>query len=197
MNDPKRHTVRVDRLGYLQPPHDEGDQVGRLAHRVGEPNSDAAPAQRLSLHLRSVRYRRQALGHDQRDAEHSFAIGLVPAGEGSARVGRLELRRGDHVRLAGLVVGVGGPVEPVELVVQLAAELEVQDAISGFDGLGQGERCPRQLCVEGDCPDPDAPAVAEHQGTDLDAHVQRVQDDLAGPLIDGDGDVHSSDERSS
>ena len=56
-------------------------------------------------------------GDVEGDREDGLAVGLVEAGEGAAGVGRLELGGGQGV-VDAVVVGVGRPVEAVELVVQ-------------------------------------------------------------------------------
>ena len=108
--------------------------------------------------LGSVRQCDQAVGDDERDAEDRLHVGLVPAREGAPRVGRLELRRRDRVR--ALVVGVGRPVEPTQLVVELAAEVDREGATARADGSIASIRVARwSVLVEHDVGDRDlAPA---------------------------------------
>ena len=70
----------------------------------------------------------------ERDAEDSLELGLVPAGECASAIGRLHLRRGDDV-LATVRVPVGAPVEPPQLVVEDAGELEFELGAAGGQRL--------------------------------------------------------------
>ena len=124
VHDAQRHAVDVERLGQLETAHHERHQVGRHRHRVGEPHPHPAVVGGLAVDLRAVRQRHDALGHHEGDAEDRLEVGLVPARERAAGVGRLELRRRDRVR--AVVVGVGRAVEAVQLVVQLAAEAHLE-----------------------------------------------------------------------
>ena len=76
--------------------------------------------------LGAVRDREQARFDLERDGEHRFAVGLVPAGEGPPGVGRFELGRGDDV-LHAFLVAESAPVKAAELVVQHAGELALED----------------------------------------------------------------------
>ena len=62
----------------------------------------------------------------ERDGEDRLEVGLVPAREGPAGVGGLELGGGDDL-LDAVGVGERRPVEAVELVVEDAGELGVED----------------------------------------------------------------------
>ena len=65
------------------------------------------------------------LGDDQRHRERRLEVGLVPAREVAAGVGRLEVRRDDDVLAAG-VVGVARAVHPLHQIAELAGELQAQ-----------------------------------------------------------------------
>ena len=108
--------------GQLEGAHDEGDQVGRhgmvSAKRTRHLPSagaaaDPAPFERAARSASTTR----------RDREDGLVAGLVPAREGAAGIGRLELGGGDDL-VDAVVVGEGAAVEAVELVVEDAGEPE-------------------------------------------------------------------------
>jgi hypothetical protein len=70
-----------------------------------------------------IRNRSQLFIHDQRELEYGLERRLVPAGEGAARIRRLEL--GDRQRgFASVVAGERAAVEPAEFVVQDPGECQ-------------------------------------------------------------------------
>ena len=102
-------------------PDDEGHQVGGHRHGVGEAHPAPAVVERLvdatSAALDTAAGRRRHEG----DGEAGLEVGLVPAREGPAGVGGLELGGGDDP-LDAVVVGEGRAVEAAELVVEHAPE---------------------------------------------------------------------------
>ena len=106
---PQRGAGHVDRLGDLERTDDEGDQVGGHRHRLGEADP-ALTVDHLVGHDGRVRDGVEVVVEVQRDGEARLEVGLVPAREGPAGVGGLELGGGDHPLDAG-VVGEGGAVE--------------------------------------------------------------------------------------
>ena len=119
---PERGAGDVDRLGDLERPDDERHQVGGHRHGLGEAHP-ALAVDHLVGRDGGVGHRVQVVVEVQGDGEAGLEVGLVPAREGPAGVGGLELRGGDDA-LVAVVVGEGRPVEPPELVVQLAPEPE-------------------------------------------------------------------------
>ena len=186
VDDPDRHAVGIDGVAALEPAHHERHQVGGHAHGLGESDTDPVIAQILALHLGTVGDGGEPVGDDQGDGEHGLEVGFVPAWEGAPGIGRLELRGGDRVDVA-VVVGVGGTVEAVELIVELAAERQVQRPGAWIGGIGKAERGTLQLLVEGDAAhfDPGSGGVGEPPVVDLE--VQGVDDDLVDALVDLDG----------
>ena len=102
VDDAQRDAVHVDGIGRLHRADDERRQVSTSAScpRTG---SDPAVAV-VALHLGAVGDREERLVDHERRAEHGLQVGLVPAGEGAARVGGLELRGGDRARAAVLAL---------------------------------------------------------------------------------------------
>ena len=125
VRDAQRRAVHVDGLGGLQRPDDEGDEVGRHLHRLGEAHLDPSLTGGGAVDLGRVRQGREVVVDDQGDLEGGLRLRLVPAGERPPGVGGLELGGGDHVAGAG-VVGERRPVEAVQLVVEDAPEGGVQ-----------------------------------------------------------------------
>ncbi len=116
VDDAERDPVDVDRVGHLEAPDDERDQVRAHDHRVGESDHGSAVGAR-PLDLGTVRDRGQPVFDVEGDPEHRLERGLVPARERPSTVGRLHLRRRDDV-LDAVVVGVGAAVEAAQLVVE-------------------------------------------------------------------------------
>ncbi len=125
VHDPHRHAVDVDRLGELELADDEGDQVGREGHRVGEPDAPAPVAGPLVGDLLGVGERGELTVDHERDREDRLQVGLVPAGERAASARRLELRDRDDLVVAGFVLERRS-VEAAQLVVEHTAEADVQ-----------------------------------------------------------------------
>ena len=97
VDDPQRRAVDVDRLGDLERADDERDEVGRHRHGVGEADRAARPSPVGSSAICSPRWRRAARSPATTSvtAKIALQVGLVPAGERPAGVGRLELGGGD------------------------------------------------------------------------------------------------------
>ena len=81
----------------------------------------------------------EVVGDDQRDVEGGFDGGLVPAGEGAASVGGLELRRGQRARRA-VVAAVLAAVEAAQLIVQRAGEAQAERRLAGREFAVEGHR---------------------------------------------------------
>ena len=141
VHDAQGHAVDVDRLGGLERPDDEGHQVGGHRHGVGEVHLLLAVAERDGLHLGAVGDGGEVVVDDEGDGEDGLEVGLVPAREGPAGVGGLELGGGDDV-LDAVVVGEGAAVEAPQLVVEDAGEREVQCGRPGRQRLSEGEGGP-------------------------------------------------------
>ena len=147
VDDPQRDPVDLHRVGGLQRADDEGDQIGGHHHGGGEPDP-ALPVRCGALFDHgAVGEGGQGVVDHQGDLEGGLELGFIPAGEGTAGVGRLHLGGGDGVLDAGLV-GEGGPVEPVELVVENAGEGQMQGGRALLEGLGEGEGGPLFVAVE-------------------------------------------------
>ncbi len=119
---PERGARDVDRLGGLERAHDEGHEVGGHRHRVGEADAPT-PVEHLVGDQGGVGHRTQVVVEVEGDGEAGFEVRFVPAREGPAGIGGLELGGGDHA-LDAVVVGEGRAVEPPQLVVQPAPEPE-------------------------------------------------------------------------
>ena len=173
------HTVDVDGLGRLELADDEGHQVGRHLHRGGE--ADAA----LRPDLVGSDDGRIGNGvdvgvHDEGDLEHRLAVRLVEAGEAPPGVHGLELGGRDGLRLA-VGAGVGGAVEPAQLVVEGAGEAAADGARPGWQLRRRAEYHLLELVVEVHGAGDRGPVG----GADLDvAHRELggVQDDLVDGL---------------
>ena len=194
VGDPRGHPAGVDGLGQLQVTHDERHEVRGHGHRVREHDPHPAVVEGGPFDLRTVRQRRQIGGDDQRHAEDRLQVGLVPRRERPSSVGGLEVGGGDDL---GAVVGalVRRPVEPDQLVVQLAAEVEVQRPLPRRRITVQRQVCPLGVGVEPDRIDLDPPAVSRLQGATNDLEIDGVEDDLRDRLGDRDGDVLAARER--
>ncbi len=119
----------IDRLGYLQGPDDEGDQVGGHRHRLGEPHA-ALTVEDLVGDDAGVGHGLEVVVDVQRDGEAGLEVGLVPAWEGPPGVGGLELGGGDDA-LDTVIVGEGGPVEAAQLVVEETSEAQRHHGVAG------------------------------------------------------------------
>ena len=135
VDEPQRCAVDVDGVRGLEASDDECDQVAAHHHRVGEAD-DVAAVLGGPVDLGGVGDRRQALGDVERDPEDRLELGFVPARKGAPAVRRLHLGGGDHL-LDAVVVDVGAAVEPAQLVVEHAVELDRQDAGAGGDRRGR------------------------------------------------------------
>ena len=177
MHDPHRDAVDVDRLGELELADDEGDQVGRHGHRVGEPDAPATVAGSLVGDLLGVGERGQLAVDHERDREDRLQIGLVPARERAASARRLELRDRDDLVVAGFVLERRS-VEAAQLVVEHTAEADVQHRGTGLRSAVEREGDPLVRRVERD-----RRAVAAAVGVDqprlIDLEVDRVDNDVS------------------
>ena len=140
--------VRVEALGSVRA--DDLHAMRRalfVASTTGEGDApdaaqedvEATVGQLVDRGLGCVRHREQAVGDHEADGEGRLERRLVPAGEGTAGVGGLELRARERAGGA-LVVGEGRAVEPDELVVELASEAGVQRPRAGLGGAGERQR---------------------------------------------------------
>jgi hypothetical protein len=180
VRDAQRRAVHVDRLGDLQRPDDEGDEVGRHLHRLGEADLDPSLAGWGAVDLCRVRQGGEVVVDDQGDLEGGLRLRLVPAGEGATGVGGLELGGGDHV--AGAVVGgERRPVEAVQLVVEDAPERSVQGRLPGGQLPAQRERGPLGALVVGHL-GVEAAAVGLLDPGLVDLELDAVEHDLADRL---------------
>jgi hypothetical protein len=132
------------------------------------------------------------VGDDERGLEHGLEVGLVPAGEGSAGVGRLELGGGDHL-LDAVDVGEGGSVEAPQAVGEHAGELDLEGSDAGRSGDGQPEHRPLHRLVVVDRGGDLSAAGVEHCPVDLE--LGGVEDDLLDRLGDLDIDALVAGER--
>ena len=117
--DAQRRLADHRRRRRLQLADDISHQIGRHRNRVGEADDLLAVLDALLGDGRvgdDLQFRR----NNQRGGEDGLEGGFVPAGEGAAGVGRLELRGRESVRLAGLIL-VRTAVEAAQLVVKHAA----------------------------------------------------------------------------
>ena len=153
-----------------------------------EPDAAPASGQGLLVEDGPVGVPGEAGGHVEGHREHRLAVGLVEAREGAPGVGRLELRGGQGV-LDAVVVGEHGPVEPVELVVQDARELEEDRSRPGSE-----RRRRRQRQALGRLVDLHAQFEGVRPGTlqarRADVELRRVQGDLGALFDDLDVDAH-------
>ena len=114
----------------LEGTHHEGHQVGRHHDGVGEGDRHPAVAEGRPLDLGAVRHRHQVLRHHQGDPEGGLEVRFVPAREGAAGIGGLELG-GGYDLLVPVFIVEGGPVEAPELIVQDAREPAAQFPSTG------------------------------------------------------------------
>ena len=186
VHDAQRHSAEIDRVGDLELADDEGDEVGREEHGVGEPHPAAAVADRLVRDLPGVRERGEIARDDERDREDGLEVGLVPAGERAPGARRLELGRGDDLVVASRIL-VGGAIEAAQLVVQHSAEAEVEDGAACLRGAIESDAGALVLGV-----DRDGAAMARARCVDerrfVDLEVDRVQQHLRHGLRDLDFD---------
>ena len=191
----RRHAAGVDRVRQLQVTDHERDEVRRHRHRVREHEPHASVIERRALDLRTVRERRQVGSDDQRDTEHRLEVGLVPRRERATSIRRLEVGRGDDL---GAAVGslIRGAIEPDQLVVQLAAEIQVQRPVTRIRLGVQRQTRALGLRVEPDLRDLDPHAVPRREVSARDVEIDGVHDDLGDRLAHGHGDVLGPDERS-
>jgi hypothetical protein len=96
--------------------------------------------------------------------------------------------------LGALVVGEGGPVEAVQLVVEDAAEAQVDRGRAGRQLLGQQERGPLGLLVELGA-GVEAPTVGQLDGRLVDLQLDGVEHHRGGGFHHVDADGHGAGER--
>ena len=82
--------------------------------------------------------RSQVVIDNKGNPENRLERGLVPAWDGTARVGRFELGGGNGMRLAGRV-GVLAAVKSVQLVVENAAKLDPQGPRARLQRLAKAQ----------------------------------------------------------
>ncbi len=184
VDDPQRDAVDFERLGGLQRSDHEGDQIGRHHHGGGEPDPALPVRSGALLDHGAVGEGGEGVVDHQGDLEGGFELGFIETGEGTAGVGRLHLGGGDGVFGAGLV-GEGGPVEPVELVVENAGEGQMQGGRALLEGLGESECGPLFVAVEIDGGGDEGPAAVGIAVVELgegDGQLGRVESDRGGRL---------------
>ena len=121
----QRDAVDVDRLGRFERPDDEGDEIAAHHHRVAEASPRPCRPGARSRPISGLFDTAVSAGSMTRVMrEHGLELRLVPARERPPAVGRLHLRRGDDV-LVAVVVDERAAVEPAQLVVEDAGELDV------------------------------------------------------------------------
>ncbi len=181
----QRRVAHAARLGVLQLADHEGDQVRRHLDGVGEAHDLAATLGRLRQDA--------GVGDDgerrvdgQRHVEHRLEGRLVPAGEGTAGVGGLELGGGHRAGDAARVL-VDRPIETAQLVVEGAAEDQPQAPAARGQRLGERQPAALGGLVERDRrPLLAIPGIDDHRL--VDGELDGVQHDLADRLVDRDGD---------
>jgi hypothetical protein len=147
--DAQRDTVHLDRLGELEGADHEGDEIGRHAHRLGERDLTLAVAEVGLLLDGGVGDGGEPAVDDERHRECRLAIGLVPAREGAARVGALELRGRDDVLVATLV-GERAAVEAPQLVVEDPGEGQLERPVARLGLAVERDGRPVVLLVQRD-----------------------------------------------
>ena len=119
---------------------------------------------------------------------------LVPTRERAPGVGRLELRRRDRVHLA-VVIGEGGAIEAVQLVVQDAAELQIQRPTTGVRRHREIQLHTLGFDVERHVHDLETSAVLGLEPPAIDLQFDRVQHDRCDRLVHLDRHLDPAHER--
>ena len=190
MDDAQRHAVDVDRLGGLERPDDEGDEVGRHHHgrREADPRAPVG-RRRLADDLR-------AFETAKRPSATSSVISKTALRSGSSKQGkarRASVASNWVVAITcsvPLVVGEGRPVEAVQLVVEDALEAEPQRGLAGIERRREGERRALLLRVKVDRGGGERSGGAT--GVQLgvaDLELGGVEHHRRGRLADGDVDL--------
>ncbi len=112
----KRSLADHCRFGRLDPAYDEGNQVGRHLHGIGE-KQHLFPTNKRFGSDHAVGNSGQGWIDDQRGGKDGFKVRLIPAGKGSAGISGLELCR-RHIVCCPILVFVGAAIEATELVVE-------------------------------------------------------------------------------
>ena len=178
-DDAEGHAVHIGRSGRLEGAHHEGNQVGGHHDGVGEGDRHPAVPERRPLDLGAVRNRHQIIRDYQGDPEGGLEVGLVPAREGAAGVGGLELGGGDDLLGPALVLE-RGPVEAPELVVQDPRERAAELPSAGRQGLGDAQVGPLPFLVIADLGVD--PGVAAHESSLIDPQFGGVEHHPVGRL---------------
>ena len=183
VHDAHRDAAGIDRFGDLQRTHDEGDEIGRHPHGLGEGDAAAAVGVDRGGGLGAVRDGEMVGIDHERDGEDRLPGRFVPAGEDPAGIGGLALGGGDRV-LVAIVVVVGGPVETTEAVVEDPAEGEDDPGRPGAEVAGEGQVQPLGGLVETDVGDvfDRRGALAHDDQHAVDLELDRVAHDLVGRL---------------
>ena len=132
----------VDGVRRFELADDEGEQIGGHPDGVFEDDLFLAAAE-FALRLDAgVGERSQIFVDNEGNSEDRLERGLVPAREGTARVGRLELSGRNSEGLAG-GVGVLAAIETMQLVVEHAAKFDHERPGTGSERLAEMRRCAR------------------------------------------------------
>ena len=157
--------------------NDERQQIRRHDGRFGE--SDGFLPRRAHAHRNRLRvgYGFQLFRDDEGYVESRLDRRLVPARERAARVGGFELR-GSHPPPLAVCVGVRGPVESAQLVVELPGELRPQLRRAGRDGEGERDGDRLALFVVTDSRRPVGRAVRQRNRRRVDLQLRAVERNL-------------------
>ena len=194
MNHAERRVADGDGLGGVERTDDEGDEIRRHLHGVGEREAPAAAGGGLVRHLARVRHRGEVLGDVERHREHRLEVGLVPAREGLAGVRGLELGDRDDMFVAGFV-RESRPVEASELVVEHTGEAIVQDPGAHLERLVDREPGPLGLRFERHRGRPAWPSSGRFEPRVVDLELGGIEDDLVNGVDHLDGDPLFAAER--
>ncbi|MCL4486051.1 MAG: hypothetical protein M1537_06970 [Nitrospirae bacterium] len=169
-------------------PHRQVQEVGGHPGGALEDDRLETLGSRGPAPLRHVRKRRVPFGHDGGDGEGGLHAGLVEAGEGASRVGRLELG-GRHHQGPALRVLSRAPVEPGEKVVDLSGEGDLEPhPLPLLEHAPGGQDDPLRVRKEADFEGIGEPLV-EGLGPG-DREPLRVQHELDGAPADLEVDPH-------
>ncbi len=138
------------------------------------------------------RERLVAVRHVEGDLEGGLHVGLVEARERAASVGGLELRRGDDM-LDALVVLPGAAVEALQLIVEDTGEVDLEAPLALAHLAGELDGSALQLIVVLGSAFQHG-AVGVFDGDAAQAQILGVDQDLRAGLCDLDVDCHRTKE---